>query len=81
MNYEEQLIRLRTEEERLIIQKLKIEWQTSPMNFLSFEEWVLMNISRLPAEGSAKSVCVVCGTEDKTYGDGVRQYCNKCFPY
>lgn len=35
----------------------------------------------LQGEAVEKGVCVVCGTEDKTYGDGVRQYCNKCFPY
>jgi len=34
-----QLIRLEKEKERIIIEKLRIEWQTSSMNFLSFEEW------------------------------------------
>jgi len=40
-SYSTQLIRIEKEKERLIIQKLKTEWQKSPMNFLSFNEWIL----------------------------------------
>jgi vacuolar-type H+-ATPase subunit B/Vma2 len=40
--FDQELIRIKKEEERLIVEKLKEQWQKSPMNFLSFKEWVLM---------------------------------------
>jgi len=40
--FDQELIRIKKEEERLIVEKLKEQWQKSPMNFLSFNEWVLM---------------------------------------
>jgi len=40
--YQKELIRIKKDEERLIIEILKEEWQKSPMNFLSFNEWILI---------------------------------------
>ena len=37
-----QLIKLETIKERMIIESLKEAWKKSPMNFLSFEEWMLL---------------------------------------
>lgn len=40
--YRKQIMMADRERERLVIQNLKEEWRTSPMNFLSLPEWLML---------------------------------------